>query len=473
MAKICKYARNWIQIYNGDGDVRECGWTKDGSFIGNLKENSLSEIYHGEAAKKMRERLIRKDYSQCFVDGCPVLMTGKMREFETELGTLPEYPEELYLAFENDCNYRCRSCTVHNLLKGKTREELEHNYDIIEARVREAMPYIKRFGANGHGELFTSKRTLKLLSEWKPLAPVEECEVSLETNGSLFDEKHWKQIENLGQYNLWVAITVMSFNEPTYQYLSGVQYPIERIEDNLRFVKSLREKGIINTLELATVVLPENFRTLPEFARRCIEEFGADYVRLRPYDNWGGQNDMEEFFMNLRNPKHPYYSEYKEIMKHPYFAHPKVHDHSGGNDAYLRRAVPYELSDIKWKLLTKILDDPEEVMEAVSEIRNPVIYGMGNITSALVKEMNCRNIRPLCIIDGYKESGSFEGIPVYNIEEVKGLDNKEITVIVTPVTGVNDIYKTLKSHSIYGKVIPIWKLLKDEEITDRLEYLNQ
>lgn len=112
-------------------------------------------------------------------------------------------------------------------------------------------------------------------------------------------------------------------------------------------------------------------------------------------------------------------------------------------------------------------------MEAVSEISNPVIYGMGNLTSALVKEMNCRNIRPLCIIDGYKESSSFEGIPVYNIEEVKGLDNKEITVIVTPVTGVNDIYKTLKSHSIYGKVIPIWKLLKDAEITDRLEYLNQ
>ena len=139
MAKICKYAKNWIQIYNCDGDVRECGWTKDGSFIGNLKENSLPEIYHGEAAEKMRERLVRQDYSQCLVDGCPVLMTGKIDEFQTELGTLSEYPEELYLAFENDCNYRCRSCTVHNLLKGKTKEELERNYDIIEMRVREAM----------------------------------------------------------------------------------------------------------------------------------------------------------------------------------------------------------------------------------------------------------------------------------------------------------------------------------------------
>lgn len=470
--KLCKRGRNWVQIYNCNGDVRECSWTSDG-FLGNLIDNSLSELYHGEAAKKIRERLVRQDYSQCLVDGCPYLMTGDICNFQTGLGNIPEYPEELYLAFENDCNYRCKSCTVHRLLEGKTREELEHNYDMIESRIREAMPYAKRISANGHGELFTSKRTLKLLSEWIPKAPTEECSVVLETNGSLFDEEHWRQIENLGQYDLWVGITVMSFDEPTYQYLSGVKYPIERIENNLRFVKSLREKGIINTFEIATVVMADNFRTLPEFVHRCIEEFGADYVRLRPYDNWGGQNEMEEFFMNIRNPKHPYHSEFKEVMKHPYLSHPKVHDHSGGSNQYKRTAVPYELSDIKWKILTKILDEPEQVMEAVSKINNPVIYGMGNLTSALVRAMNSGNISPLCIIDNYKDSGCFEGIPVYNIKEVKGLDDKKISIIITPINGVSDVYKTLNEHCIKGKTIPIWEIIRDEEIADRLKYLNR
>lgn len=472
MSKLCKRGRNWIQIYNADGLVRECSWIYDG-WIGNLIDNSLPELYHGKAAEKLRERLLKQDYSQCSVDECPYLMTGEIRDNQTELGVLPEYPEELYMAFENVCNYQCKSCIVHDMLKGKTKEELEHNYDIIEERIREALPYVKRISANGMGELFVSKRILGLLSEWKPLAPAEECSAALETNGALFDEEHWKQIENLGQYYLHVSITVMSFDEPTYQRLSGVNYPIERIENNLRFVKSLREKGIVNFLEIATVVQLENFRTLPEFSRRCIEEFGADYVRLRPYDNWGGQNEIEEFFMNLRNPKHPLYSEYKEVMKHPYLSNPKVHEQSGGQDSYGMRATPNEFSDLKWRMITKIFEESDQVMEAVSKIDNLVIYGMGNLTTALIREMKARNLSPLCIIDAYKESGCFEGVSVYNIKEVPDLENKEVSVIVTPIHDIAAVRKTLSEHCIQGKVIPIWEVIGDDEITDRLKYINK
>lgn len=472
MGKLCERGRNWVQIYNSDGDVRECSWTRDGK-IGNLVEHSLSEIYHGKEAQKIRERLLKQDYSQCYVDACPYLMTGEIKNFQTELGELPKYPEELHLAFENACNYRCISCTAHEFLKGKSREEIEHNYDVIEERIREALPHAKRISANGMGELFTSKRTLKLLSEWKPLAPAEECFAALETNGSYFDQEHWKQIENLGQYNLHVSITVMSFEETVYQRLSGVNYPIERIENNLRFVKNLREKGVINFLEIATVVQCENFRTLPEFAHRCIEEFGADYVRLRPYDNWGAQNEIEEFFMNVRNPRHPYYAEYKEVMKHPYLQHPKVHDHSGGNNSYGMRTVPYELSDLKWKIMTKILEKPNQIMEMISQMEHIAIYGMGNLTAILIREMKDRDISPLCIIDAFKESGNFEGVPVINIQEVKGLEEKELSIIVTPVNNLAAVKEVLNRHCIRGRIVPIYEMIDDEEIAGRLRYINR
>lgn len=472
MGKMCINGRNIAQVYTINGYVRSCGWMTD-TIMGNLFENSLSEIWNGEKAWKMRERLLNQDYSKCLVDGCPYLMKGEIRNYQTELGELPEYPETLSLSFENDCNYRCKSCGTEKHLDGKTREEIEHIYDTIADKIRPALPYVKRIGANGMGELFTSKRTLKLLSEWRPIAPAEECSVGLETNGSLFDEEHWRQIENLGQYNLSVTITVMSFDEPTYQRLSGVKYPIEKIENSLRFVKSLREKGIINFLQIGTVVQCENFRTLPEFARRCIEEFGADSVRLRPYDNWGTQNEIEAFYMNIRNPKHPLYSEYKEVMKHPYMSHPKVNDQSGGLDSYGMRAVPYELSDLKWRILTKILDEPEKVMDSMSKIDNPVIYGMGNLTTALIRAMKGHNISPLCIIDAYKKSGCFEDIPVYNIKEVQGLEGKEVSIIVTPVNNIADVRKKLNEYCIKGKTIPIWELIGNDSITDRLKYINR
>ena len=177
--------------------------------------------------------------------------------------------------------------------------------------------------------------------------------------------------------------------------------------------------------------------------------------------------------MNIRNPKHPWHQESKETMKHPYLSHPKVHDQSGGENSYGMRTVPYELSDLKWRILTEIINNPNQIIQKLSEMNNPVIYGMGNLTAALVREMNLRNMPPLCIIDAYKKSGNFEGIPVYNIKEVKGLEEKEVSVIVTPVADVQELYETLNKYGIHGKRIPIWDIIGDRETAERLKYINR
>lgn len=69
----------------------------------------------------------------------------------------------------------------------------------------------------------------------------------LETSITHFNEKNWAYISNLGRYRLDVAITVMRFEERTYQYLSGSRMPISNIIKNLHFVKSLREQGVIDS----------------------------------------------------------------------------------------------------------------------------------------------------------------------------------------------------------------------------------
>ena len=137
------------------------------------------------------------------------------------------------------------------------------------------------------------------------------------------------------------------------------------------------------------------------------------------------------------------------------------------------RVTSFQLADFKWKILTKILDESDKVISTISRKCNPVIYGMGNLTYALVKEMRARNILPLCIIDSYKESGNFEGIPVYNIKEVKELETKKISVIVTPINGVSEIYKKLEENGIRGEIIPVWDIINDSEIADRLKYINK
>lgn len=419
MKKVCERIMTFVQVINHEGAVRLCGWLRD-DVIGSLSEKSMKEIWQGKRARELRDRLARGDYSLCMVDSCPYLAMNEIEKHSIDIEEISEYPESLYLAYENVCNYRCTSCTIPGMMKQNQGKDLDKDYDMIEEGLMEVLPHIKRISANGCGELFVSKRILKLLSEWRPLAPKEEISVELETNGSLFDEAHWKQIENLGQYHLSVEITVMSFDEPTYQFLSGTSLPISQIENNLRFVKGLREKGIINYLEIATVVQERNFRFLPEFARRCVEEFGADYVRLRPYMPWGANAPEIEWFADIRNPRHPYYKEYKEIMKDDIFNHPRVHDWSGGRDSVCSREYPNKVicyHDMNLSI--------KNILEKVKYANSVIIVGAGTrgkeLLLRLELEQNCGQDIPVKeFFDNGQEGGSISGIPIkkpYRVEE--------------------------------------------------------
>lgn len=459
--KLCNRGLNWIQVIDHKGTVRICSWMENNE-IGKLTEHSMEELFHGEVANGIRKKLSCGDYSDCIVDGCPYLSNKTVNEYLVEVDEINKYPEELHLAYEQVCNYRCTSCYVHQVMQKNAKEELDSDYDKVEEELKKVLPYVKRIGANGRGELFVSKRIMKLLSEWKPLAPKEEIKVLLESNGSLFNEENWKKIENLGQYYLHVAITVMSFDEAVYQELSGTKLPIENIEKNLRFVKSLREKGIIDYLEIATVVQDKNFRMLPEFTRRCIEEFGADYVRIRPYMPWGSRSAEIEWYTDVRNKHHPYNQEYLEIMKHPIFKHPKVHDWGGGQSSSLGEhpaKVEGRMIQKKLDVVTDIIMDDEFVERLKREFadKKVAIYGVGNVGKVLVKQMiNQFDISYL--IDRNEEIEDLFNKKVYSLSDIKETD-KNVAVIVTLVRGYEKVKKLLIEKG-YTEIYSIVELLE-------------
>lgn len=469
MKRICERGLNWFQVYNDKGDVRLCGWLKD-SHIGNLLDNTVEEIYHGEQAVKLREHFERGDYSLCNLDACSYLAQCELEHHMIEYEEVPKYPSELYLGFERVCNYACTSCTVHQCMMDSTGIDLEKYYSKIEERLEPLLPHIKKISANGCGELFCSKHTLRMLANWKPLADPSEVEVILESNGSLFDEKHWKQIENLGQYYLKVEITVMSFDEPVYQYLSGTNLPISVIENNLRFIKGLREKGIVNYFEIATVVQEQNFRQIPEFAKRCIEEFGADYVRLRPYEPWGAQSPEESWFTDIRNPEHPYYREYKKVMGNPILQHPSVHDWSGGLDTVNKVMFPYKISHYKWQIVSEICENMEGMLNKLknySESKKIVIYGIAAIGKILTKELLVSGYDIPYIIDQNSKHTSYMGINIYALDETEKMD-KDIIVIITPLIYDQAIFEELKKHK-FQKFISIKELISNQKLSEEMK----
>lgn len=446
--KLCRRIVEWVQIIDYKGTVRLCGWLEN-NIIGCLSDNTMEEIYHSDCANALREKLADGDYSGCLIDACPYLAMGTISDNLIEIESYPKYPEKLCLAFEEVCNYRCISCTTPHVMCCTDREEAEKGYDLIEKRLEEVLPYVKTISTNGRGEIFASKRTLKVLANWKPLAPKEEITVEIESNGSLFDESHWKQIENIGQYHVRVAISVMSFDEDTYQILSGCKLPISQIENNLKFIKGLREQGIVNYFEIATVVQERNFRTLPEFTRRCVEEFGADYVRLRPYMPWGSQEMHIEWFMNVRNPLHPYYKEYREMWKDPIFENSKVHDWGGQNDSEIGVEIPYKLDAVKKKILVDLMLNAEEFISFYLTNKGEtgfIVYGLGEVGKSIIAVMKQRNRHPKYIIEQNHCSDNeaeYLGVKIYGLDEMPSLD-KSPRVIVTPLAGSDQIKAVLE-----------------------------
>lgn len=467
--KICKRGLNFIQVYNGNGDVRICSWLKrsgdgrDGGYIGNLLTNSFREIYHSDKAKSIRERMINGDYSMCSQGGnCPFVANNTIDQNSIEIDDIPEYPSELWLAFEGKCNYHCTVCSAHKNMEEQLVGSWENKYDIIESRIREVLPYVKRISANGRGELFCGKRTLKLLSEWKPIAPIEECSVSIETNGSLFDEKHWKQIENLGQYRLDVNVTVMSFEEKAYQYLSGTKLPISTIENNLRFMKSLREKNIINYLEIATVVQERNFREMPTFCKRCIEEFGADKVRLRPIIMSGASDSNLEWFADIRNPEHPYYSEYLEIWNRPELSHPKVYKWSGSLASSVGKHPGIKAGEVL-NMVDRLLMSTEldsKINDYIKSVNAKYVslYGVGRAGKLLIKLLNDK-VSWGELYDGKASGYCYENKKVISPSQgcMRGAEN---CIIITPLCDTKVIEEKLRELGYVCPVVSLDKLLK-------------
>ncbi|MCR5678137.1 MAG: hypothetical protein K6G13_08920 [Agathobacter sp.] len=456
--KLCDRAIEFVQIMNEDGAVRQCSWLKDGGIIGYLTQNSLDEIYHSKEAQLIRDMHCREDYSNCNPNTCPFVANNTVAEHMIEIEEVPRYPYSLYLAYENVCNYKCAMCGIPGCMANKDAKITEEKYNRIDAEIRKALPYIKHISANGLGELFVSKHTLQLLSEWEPLADPSEVTVSLETNGSLFDEAHWSQIANLGKYKLFVAITVLSFENEIYQELSGTRQPVEKLIENLKFVKGLREQGIINRLEIATVYQNGNFRQLPDFARRCVEEFGADYVRLRPFEPWG-EVGMKEWFMDVRNVYHPNHKEFLEVMKDPIFSHPKVHDWGGGRESGLG-PEPYVKTRTMFSHMEKIFEeDFVNCIKTVAAGKKLVIYGMTVVGKALVSRLKDEFEIAYCL-DRKMDGSSYSGVPIYGLNHFETLE-KDVCVIVSLHWIENTIKEMLMNAGYPGPVIGISELCGD------------
>ncbi len=455
---VCKRGALRLQILSG-GYVRPCEFMvnpEQAKEYGSLLESSLYEIYHSAKANNLREMVSEgKNFKYCRQDVCRNLAIGGT-DFLQTVDKIPEYPWELNLAYDTTCNYRCKSCVFC-----KYPKEQKEVIAKIEEGIRPALPYAKKIIANGCGELFASESIMRLLAEWNPVWPAEECSVILQTNGSLFDEIHWKKIDNIKKYYVDAQITIHSFNESTYRFLSGTTQSVERVVENLHFVNGLRKEEIINHFEIATVVQERNFRELPEFVERCINEFDADTVRIRGFEPWGACDKNVEWFFNVRNPLHPYYEEYLEVMQHDIMKHPKVLNWMGYSES-LQGDIPAKSSYECLKLFY-LHDEPIDAIKDYLQNYNVtgiVLYGISEMAQILYRLFKRAEINVDFILDKYSPREVWNELEVKRpSQELLGNMNGQ-AVLITLLNKAVYIKADLEKAGYNGKFLELDRMLK-------------
>ncbi|MCI8882211.1 MAG: radical SAM protein [Lachnospiraceae bacterium] len=451
--KICRQAL-YVQIIDGIGTVRACGWA--GYYLlGNLRDNTMSEVYNSEAAKRFRQTLIEGTYDYCNEENCPYMANNILESQLVEIEKIPEYPEIVSLAYDRRCNYHCTCCISR--CDDKMDPVVQEK---VEREIRAALPYVKTFSANGLGEFFVSDSMMELVSEWKP-EEIEGAKFELETNGSLLNEKNWKKVENIGGADLSVTLTIHSFEEAAYQYLSGTKMKISQMEENLRFVKKLREEGKINFLEIAMVMQERNFRTLPDFIDRCLNEFGADKVRVRRFLPEKAMDENIEWFFDIRNPLHPYHQEYLEVMKHPVFNDPRVFKWTGehlSNRGELPAKANYKV--LKDLFLTENVGEKLSDYFLSQGYRRIILYAITDIAKAIVKVLQNQPVKIEYIYDRNTCLGEWEGLevrkPLYkDLKKTKG------PLLVTLVPRHGEMEGFLRHQGYEGKILCLEQILEN------------
>ncbi len=455
--KYCKYPFEGLYVYP-NGDVRVCGWTYE--CIGNILEEDFESIWYGKKAEKIRDSIRDGSFRLCNQVACQFCANDKHEELDEEefkkRTTVVNLPKEIDAAYDYICNHSCPSCR-HEMFK--VDEEYIKRIKKMQEVLYPILNQARVVSLNGNGDLFASPYVMDLIERLQPTD--SEFQLAIQTNGVLFNEKNWGKLKHLQDKNISVSVTPNSFDRLTYKYLSGGHDNVDTMIENLHFISELRKAGKVKRLVLSIVVQDRNYRELPEFVHRCLEEFECDSVIIKPIFYWFALTQEEYWFKDILNPRHPYFKEYMEILKDPILKAPKVF-FWGGDNIHEEKDHPATSYKTYFDGFAKILkeENPKQALEKAIKNRgyNKVaIYGVNDMSEALFNLLKGTEIEVTTFVDRYAKVDEFCGLNVQKMDDFK----PEATdfMIVSNYVFLENIERDLRFRNYKGELVPYCNLI--------------
>lgn len=300
----CKFPFSYIEIFP-NGDVYPCCPEYCYYYcLGNIFKQSLEDIWYGEKAVALRNRLLLQDYtvcnfSQCFKDVIDILPPDE----QPSLDSLPPLPLAVKFSHDKECNCSCITC--RDTPQRASQEELDSLNEKIETHFLPLLRNAKVVCLSGAGDPLYSRHSRHLIRRIAETYP--DIHFVLHTNGQLCTPTLFDELGILHRISQ-VQISIHAATKTTYEHIvRGGSFA--KLMSNLSYLRDCLNKNSLRKLDLFFVVQSLNVLEI-EQAAEIARQHGAT-IFFWEYRYWGtkfGKNFSE---VNVSSPRH---SEHQNLL---------------------------------------------------------------------------------------------------------------------------------------------------------------
>lgn len=305
-----------------NGAVRLCGcqaWMP--TTIGNLFQQSLSELMSSPLARAIRTSIADGTYRYCDESRCGIIASQGLNhrqlvppEVSWQLQDNSRWivPHEIFLAGDLTCNLSCPSCRISVI--NMADEEIEKQTQLGEILKHNLLPQpterLIKIHLSTSGELFASARLLSFVNN---LSPVDfpNLKLHIQTNGLLMPAR-WHRLGAMSNSVDKITITVDAAQADTYERLRRGG----RWVDIIKALEWASDHCVDNNIDLhlRMVVQQENWSQMLEFYNMAML-YKATMVEYSRISNWGTFTNDQFLNVDVFGSNHVEYHQAQDLLQ--------------------------------------------------------------------------------------------------------------------------------------------------------------
>lgn len=321
------------------GDVRICCKTWMPERVGNLLEQTATEIINSDKIKTMLDDMRCGKFSYCN-DLCPTLsdfLHGKKQFYivpSDELEQHIDQPIVINFSYDPSCNLQCPSCRNEMLMVDPNNPTDLREFQILQVheKVKVFVDELLKTGRTitlsitGSGDPFAGNIFWNYLKDLASKPVPTNLRIHLVTNGTLMTSKRLFEIKTLWPHITGASISIDAATEATYKIVRK-NGSFNNLKKNLAELDTLVSNGSFPKWEgwqTNFIVQKDNFRELKEFVEWQLAYTSKPVIWLHLIAQWYHIPDAQYKVMAVHLDGNNFKNELIEIIKDPVFKNTQV-----------------------------------------------------------------------------------------------------------------------------------------------------